>query len=345
MRTICVLNYLAISNTVLNFATNMRFITIFLFCFPLSGLSINTEAQEALYVFGHGTCTAVDIQNVNEIRMTEDVVDIAIGVSYRRIDVDSITFREPEVNYGRIGWWGSFASGPSACYYQSFNKDFPDMTFEAIDSICTSAFYYLPDEVSSFQSRRRVGRKWRYVKNTLSGRRKFQIYQQHSDIDDTQMDGNGRIRLNLSNQFCNRPIMEARKAVNFWYHPQDTAIMPKKPLFGTLERNFYDRSELVNYDVPLYGIDDNIHCHIDFWKDDDGIVRGDSMTIVFPNHLLAEEEFELMDNETDEFTHYFISDNTICIVEKFEATIDDVMRWLIRFDLDVCKPIYICEEE
>jgi hypothetical protein len=159
------------------------------------------------------------------------------------------------------------------------------------------------------------------------------------------MDGNGRIHVDLSNQFCNRPILEARKAVNFWYHPQDTAIMPKKPLFGTLERNFYDRSELVNYDVPLYGIDDNIHCHIDFWKDDDGIVRGDSMTIVFPNHLLAEEEFELMDNEIDESTRYFITDNTIYIVEEFEATIDDVMRWLIRFDLDVCKPIYIREEE
>ena len=323
----------------------MRLITIFLLCIPLLGLSINTEAQEALYVFGHGTCTAVDIQNVNEIRMTEDVVDIAIGVNYRCIDVDSITFREPEVNYGSIGWWGSFASGPSACYYQSFNKDFPDMTFEAIDSIYTSAFYYLPDEVSSFQSRRRVGRKWRYVKNTLSGRRKFQIHQQQADSDNSKMDGNGRIFLDLSNQFCNRPIIEDRKAVNFWYHPQDTANMPKAPLFGALERNDYERSVFVHYDVPLYGIDDSIHCHIGFWANDNGIVRGDTMRIVFPDHLMAEEEFELMDSEEDEFTKIFISENYIYIVEEFEATIDDVMRWLIRFDLDVCKPIYIREEE
>ena len=69
------------------------------------------------------------------------------------------------------------------------------------------------------------------------------------------------------------------------------------------------------------------------------------MRIVFPDHLLAEEEFELMDNEIDESTRYFITDNIIYIVEEFEATIDDVMRWLIRFDLDVCKPIYIREEE
>jgi hypothetical protein len=322
----------------------MRLITIFLLCFPLSGLSIHTEAQEALYVFGHGTCNAVDIQNVNEMRITEELVDIAIGVNYRTIDVDSITFREPEVNYGRIGWWGSSADGPSACYYQSFRKDFPDMTFEAADSICTSAFYYLPDEESSYESRRRVGRKWRYVKNTLSGRRKFQIHQQHADSFDTK-DYNGRIYLDLSNQFYNCPILEARKAVNFWYNSQDTAIMPKAPLFGDLERSDYDHGGFVDYDVPLYAIDDSIHCHIGFWRDDDGIVRGDTMTIVFPDHLMAEEEFELMDTDADEFTRIFISGNFVYIVEEFEATIDDVMRWLIRFDLDVCKPIYIRDEE
>ena len=347
MRTICVLNNLELPLVCANFAAYMRIITIFLLCIPLLGLSIQAEAQDAIYVYGKGACTAVDIQNVNEIKMTEDVVDISLGVNYKCSDVDSITFKEPEVDYGCIGWWGSSADGPSACYYQSFHMDYPDMTFEATDSVCTSASYYLPDEDSMLQSRRRVGRKWRYVKNTLSGRRKFQIHQQHTDSDNTKMDENGRIYLDLSNQFCNRPILEARKAVNFWYHPQDTAIMPKKPLFGTFERIEYDRSgsEFVRYDVPLYGIDDVIHCHIGFWKDDDGIVRGDSMTIVFPNHLLAEEEFELMDNETDEFTNYFISGDTIYIVEKFEATIDDVMRWLIRFDLDVCKPIYIREEE
>ncbi len=323
----------------------MRLITIFLLCIPLLGLSIHIEAQEALYVFGHGTCTAVDVHNVSEIKMTEEVVDISLGVNFRCADVDSITFREPEVDYGRIGWWGSSADGPSACYYQSFHKDYPDMTFEATGSICSSVFYFLPDEESMFQSRRRVGRKWRYVKNTLSGRRKFQIRQQQSDSENTKMDENGRIYLDLSNQFYNCPIIEARKAVNFWYNPQDTALLPKTPLFGTLERNDYDRTGYVHYEVPLYGINDSIHCHIGFWRNDEGIVRGDSMTIKFPSRLLAEEEFELLDTEADEFTRIFISDNTIYIVEEFEATIDDVMRWLIRFDLDVCKPIYIREEE
>ena len=349
MRTICVLNNLELSFICANFAVYMRLITIFLLCISLLGLSIQAEAQEAIFVYGKGTCTAVDIQNVNEIKMTEEVVDISLGVNYRCTDVDSITFREPEVDYGRIGWWGSPADGPSACYYQSFHMDYPDMTFEATDSVCTSAFYYLSDEDSLLQSRRRVGRKWRYVKNTLSGRRKFQIHQQHAESDNTKMDDNGRIYLDLSNQFCNRPVIEARKAVNMWYHPQDTASMPPKPLFGTIERNSYDRSAFIHsafihYDVPLYGIDDSIHCHIFFWNDN-GMVRGDSMRIVFPDHLLAEEEFELMDTEADESAQFFITDNTIYIVEEFEATIDDVLRWLIRFDLDVCKPIYIREEE
>lgn len=326
----------------------MRFTTVFLLCFPLSGLCVYTEAQEALYVYGQGSCNAVDMQNVNEVRMTEDVVDMAIGVNYRYIDIDSITFSEPEVDYGRVGWWGSAANGLSACYYQSFCKDFPDMTFEAADSICTKAFYFLQDEDSLLQSRRKVGRKWRYVKNTLSGRHKFQIYEQHAehaDGDNTKMDDNGRIYLDLSNQFYGCPVLEARKAVNCWYHRQDTAIVPSAPLFGTVERNVDGRRESVRYEVPMYGIDETICCKISFWSDIDGIVRGDSMTIVFPDRLLAEEAFELTDAEEDEFTSVFISGNLVCVVEKFEATIDDVMRWLVRFDIDVCKPVYIRDEE
>ena len=204
----------------------MRFITIFLLCFLMSGLSIRTEGQEAIYVYGQGACNAVDIRNVDEIKMTGEVVDIAIGVNYRCIDVDSITFSAPQVDYGRIGWWGSPVDSLVSCYYQSFSKECPDMSFETADSICTSAFYYLPDDEPLFQSRRRVGRKWRYVKNTLSGRRKFQIRQQHADSDHTKMDDNGRIYLDLSKQFYDCPFSEAQKAVNFWYHPQDTTIMP-----------------------------------------------------------------------------------------------------------------------
>lgn len=323
----------------------MRLITIFLLCIPQFGLSIKTEAQETMYVYGLGSCNAIDAHNVGEIKMTKGIVDIAIGVNYRCVDIDSITFYEPQVEYGRIGWWGSPSDGPSACYYQSFHKDFPDMSFETANSICISAFYYLPEEENLSQSPRRVGRKWRYVKNTLSGRRKFQIHQELTESDPTKMNDNGRFFLDLSKQFYGCPSQEARKAVNFWYHPQDSACMPEVPLFGTIESKDYYHDRLVHYDVPMYGIDDNIHCHIDFWTNDDGIVRGDSMRIVFSDPLMAEEVFRNMDTVEDEYTRFFISENTIYIVEDFEATIDDVMRWLIRFDLDVCKPLYIREEE
>ena len=201
MRTNCVPNYFDIPIHCCNFAFNMRLITIFLLCFLISCLSIRTEAQEAIYVYGQGACNAVDIRNVVEIKMTEEVVDIAIGVNYRYIDVDSITFSEPKVDYGRIGWWGTPVDSFVSCYYQSFGKEYPDMSFETADGICTSAFYYLPDDEPLFQSRRRVGRKWRYVKNTLSGRRKFQIHQRHTESDNTKIDDNGRIFLDLSKQF------------------------------------------------------------------------------------------------------------------------------------------------
>ena len=61
----------------------MRLITIFLLCISLLGLSIQAEAQEAIFVYGKGTCTAVDIQNVNEIKMTEETIDVLMLTASR----------------------------------------------------------------------------------------------------------------------------------------------------------------------------------------------------------------------------------------------------------------------
>lgn len=331
------------------FAANMRSFNIFLLSFLISCLTIQTEAQEALYVYGQGVCNAVDLHNIDEIRVTEDTVDISMGVRYRCADVDSITFRESNAPTGRIGWWGDTSDGSSACYYQSFQKDFPDMVFEASDGICTSAFYYLPndDSPSSAPARHRVGRKWRYVKNTLSRRRKFLIHHATANegLGATKMDDDGRIYMDMSDLFRSVPTAEAKKAVNLWYHPQDTTVMPKAPLFGTIERQYIGKSQLIRYDVPMKGVSDSIRCVITFQTDYDGMVRGDSMAISFPDYISAENEFELLPTDDDDSTLSYIIGNTIYIIEEFEATINDVMRWLIRFDTDACKPAYIPEEE
>ena len=69
------------------------------------------------------------------------------------------------------------------------------------------------------------------------------------------------------------------------------------------------------------------------------------MQIVFPDGLTAKQEYEMMDTRNDNYTRFDLQDNIISIVETFEAPIADVMRWLVRFDVDVCRPIYIREEE
>ena len=321
--------------------------TCFLLCLLAFGCAVQSEAQEALYVYSQGECNAVDIHNVEVINVTGDVVDIAIGVSYCQADVDSITFRKPSMETGRIGWWGNLSFGHSACYYQSFSKEFPDMTFEASGGFCTAATFFLPtDAFSPFSPLRKVGRKWRYVKNTLSGRRKLQLHlTPTSDIHYPDDGSSARPDIDMTNWFDHCPTQEIRKAVNLWYHPQDTANIPSAPLFGTVERKMNGRTEHVSYNVSLKDYADSISFRIGFQADITGIVRTDTLQIVFPDGLTAKQEYEMMDTWNDNYTRFDLQDNIISIVETFEAPIADVMRWLVRFDVDVCRPVYIREEE
>lgn len=321
--------------------------TCFLLCLLAFGCAVQSEAQEALYVYSQGECNAVDIHNVEVINVTGDVVDIAIGVSYCQADVDSITFRKPSTETGRIGWWGNLIEGHSACYYQSFSKDFPDMTFETSGGLCTAATLFLPtDAFLPFSPLRKVGRKWRYVKNTLSGRRKLQLHlTPTSDIHYPDDSTFARPDIDMTNWFRHCPTQEIRKAVNLWYHPEDTANIPTAPLFGTVEKSKNGQAEHVAYNVPLIDYADSISFRIGFQADSTGIVKSDTLQIVFPDSLTAKQEYEMMDTRNDDHTQFVLQDNIISIVETFEAPIADVMRWLVRFDVDVCRPVYIREEE
>ena len=105
------------------------------------------------------------------------------------------------------------------------------------------------------------------------------------------------------------------------------------------------RTEHVSYNVSLKDYADSISFRIGFQADSTGIVRTDTLQIVFPDGLTAKQEYEMMDTRNDNYTRFDLQDNIISIVETFEAPIADVMRWLVRFDVDVCRPVYIREEE
>ena len=67
------------------------------------------------------------------------------------------------------------------------------------------------------------------------------------------------------------------------------------------------------------------------------------MIISYPNELEAKEHYEMMDIDEDENTTVLLSENNIIIFECFQATDEEVRRWLTRFDLELCKPLFIDE--
>ncbi len=340
MRTICVLRYLAVSDFFTTFARDMKLKLIILLCITTWVSSSLPAEGQGMYVFSREGCDAYDIRNIEEVRVVDSYC-LKIGSSflYPCAEIDSITFAEPLAETRRMGWWGDMGFGRSACYYQSFLKDYPNMVVEAADSLCTSALYYLPDEVSdSREGLQKVGRKWRYVKNTLSGRRKIELhlFDKPDDWLDIAYDTHGRACLNYSSAFDYLPASTLRQAVNYWFHPDTTASLPASPVFGSFDGLHYEVSlpvmkEPVRFTINLGGAA--------------GYIDTDTTTIVFPDTLTATESFHQMDISDDECTLFSLDGNRIIIVELFHATVDEVMKWLVRFDLDICKPIFIREEE
>ena len=92
-----------------------------------------------MYVFSREGCDAYDIRNIEEVKMVDGQLEIGRVFTYPCADVDSITFAEPSVETTPKGWWGDMSFGRSACYYQSFLKDYPNMVFESKDGLCSSA--------------------------------------------------------------------------------------------------------------------------------------------------------------------------------------------------------------
>ena len=141
------------------------------------GLSSRLYAQEVAYIHCKEDCYAVDIQNNREFTVNKDTLDMGIGIVYNQADVDSITFTNPAVYTVRVGWWGDDRNGALNCYYESVNANMPDVSLSVFDGYCHDVMFPAADNDAAWQSRgiQKVGRKWRYVKNTLSGHHSIRI--------------------------------------------------------------------------------------------------------------------------------------------------------------------------
>jgi hypothetical protein len=290
---------------------------------------------------------------VDSVEVSGGKVEISLAATYDARDVDSISFIAPRGNVVPRGWWGDMQNGQASCYYTDGGDGLPDMLFDIEDSLCTSALYYpSASQPMNSASVRRVGRKWRYVKNTLTRRHKFQLQLNGmpplSSGPDTDSDGRGYY--DLSGLLDAVSSSDIQCAFNYWYRPSASAPLPSEPVFGKINT---DHVRTPQYEVVLYNGDAPINCTVTFeplypYYPFDSIIVSDTISLTFPDPSMAEEAFRLVDNYTDNTTAFSRFKNTILITEYyFESpmTYEEVKRRLVRFDLDLCRPIYLPEED
>ena len=315
-----------------------KYFTIIVSTLLYSGFAKAQSPKESMLLYCQGQTMAADIRNIDSIQFNHTKMALtSLTVPYL-IQIDSISFASHTDNSLRIGWWGDIFQGKSFFFHQINADNIPQAELTSADSICTSVAINnlaLPNS-----NPKHVGKKWRYVRNTLTGRKKVYLSTsmyfpyEESSIKCTE---NG-----LYNQFNLTPIfntLEAKtvcKVVNYWYHPTDMSPLPQAPVFGSLLDND-------NYIIRL-NEQDTTFIYIHLYRDINNKIVGDSMIISYPNELEAKEHYEMMDTDSDELTTFLLSDNEIIVFERFQATEEEVRRWLTRFDLELCKPLFIDEE-
>ena len=340
VRTVCVPSRLAVSLKFIYFAPIMQTRRRFSFLLLAVSTCLSVLAQEAIYVHGRQGCQVFDIRNIAEMRLQHDMLSANVGALCLEVPFDSISFADTPQSSMRVGWWGDKADGSSCCYYWPDSTNVPNVKMEADGGLCTFVREFVRQ--TSRQMPRRVGRKWRYTTGTLTGRHRmhlscfdascFEHYtmrQRDADADTDHME------IDMSQMFMGRTSSTVGNALDYWHRPKATTAMPAEPVFGRFDGH--------HYELPL--VDDSLTVCVDLLQDNDGMVVCDSMYLDFASEHTAREAYEQMEIEGDSTISTFFYGNGICIVEQFQATIDEVRQWLVRFDLDLYKPLFLREEE
>lgn len=303
-----------------------------------------TGAQRIMYVYEQSGCKGYDVDNVETVTINADTVVVGNDGVYAGAEIDSITFVRPSTDFIRMGWWGNVANGLSTYNCQSNQTGQPLLEMTSSDGICDSAFYYFPTTAETMaRGPRKVGTKWRYVRNTLTGRRQMQLAVLHEeDLSLFTTLGFGTdsayTRLDLSTLLKDKASSDVKRMVTYWHRPSAMLLEPAGVVIGRYQ--YYSYSGV--YQTVTY--QDSITCKLYFNIDDTGMVTGDSIILQFRSSADAHAQFEQMDTHNDEYTTFELWNDAICIRENFEATLDEVKHWLTRFDFEMAQPIILRRE-
>lgn len=308
-------------------------------------------AQETMFVHTGGRCMVHDMSNIAAVAVSSDTIRLETDALYLNASVDSITFTPPQGETARAGWWGNMYDGWATCYYEQREANRPDMEILSTDGICTTAHYFPYDQQAAARGPRKVGGKWRYIRGTLSGQHKLQYYfldnQPYGGYPCTTLpDGNEAV--DLSSLLAALPTPLVRRSVNYWYHPDISDNMPAMPVFGNNHTANIQGQEIINQNT--LSLNNNAvtitTAPYIVYTVNGYMVGGDSLFISFDTPEKARQQYEQMDKPDDENITISLNYCDITIFEWFDAvTIDEYNCMLIKFNLDMARPVFIREDE
>ncbi|MBQ9637861.1 MAG: hypothetical protein IJV36_08230 [Prevotella sp.] len=297
-------------------------------------------AQDTICVYGQQGHQLFDIRNIKEIGVQHDTLTANFGTLSLEVPFDSISFSNAPTGSTRVGWWGDIDEGMSACYYWPDSTNVPNVQLLSDSGQCVSVMAFMNDRIARRQQPRRVGTKWRYTMGTLTGRRRVHMscfgptcFEHYTWNGECSYEGCEAV--DMSNMFAGQTSRTVCHVLDYWHRPTAVRTMPERPVLGRFDGYHYEQSL----------VDDSLHIVVDLSSDADGKVVSDTMKLVFCDDYIAQLAFADMTVTGDDGYSIALFGNTIIIVEYFEATLDEVQRWLVRFDLDLYKPLFLRNDE
>lgn len=338
-------------------------LSIILGLWTLSGLAASTD--DVVYVCHGQRADRLQLRHLGEGVFLPDTLRLGFNECYPLSAVDSIVTTEPStLHVEDLGWQGDLHEGASWYYYYSgglgltvFNNS--PFWFWSTDGKCQQAMrvwaMILPPDVAdkllndpSINTPGPVvtyGGKYRYVKRTLTRRRKRSLedaplsppvygdFRASYDVRDSIF----KMEDIYTKLLAGKPMADVQRIVYCWVHPwADDEALPSTVQFGTYSDGHY-HIEIAN----AYLTQNPVAITIDLKFSDDGTrVVGDEMRLRYYNQISLRNETlaDFATLQAEQGVSVWLDADTIVISEQCDLSLDEALRSLIRIDLDLVFP-------
>ncbi len=207
--------------------------------------SLHAEAQQELCICCGDSCDVFETRHVGALSFAAGYLTIEHMRAYAVQRIDSITFARPRLAATELGWWGTLDEGPSR-YELRYDDATLGITyhvgyhFEAHEGCCTSAtcdiqFANMGQRQTFVQTYLErpatdaTNDPYIYVKETLTGPRKFELWTMSGPIlpveaitsyDITAAHDNCTVDIPLDDLLAGRSMADVRLVIEGWlYNP------------------------------------------------------------------------------------------------------------------------------